>query len=135
MRMTSHRQFLCAFVALGFAGTAWSQADPTKPSAAWLAAHGGQPMQAETGLAGAQIVLSGASRRFVVVDGNIVRPGQVHNGAKLVSVGDGNSVWQKGGVRETPDMSPAVQKTPVVVAQAQAAKKQNHKKQVNGELR
>lgn len=134
--MHSCRRFLGAVMALGAAGAAWSQADPTKPSAAWMAAHGGQPLQAESGPGDAQIIVNSAARRFVIVDGNVVRPGELHNGARLVSIGDGSTLWEKGGVRAAPTMPPTLQKTPVTQAPvAVATTRKKHNKQANGELR
>ncbi|MBE7942727.1 MULTISPECIES: hypothetical protein [Ramlibacter] len=119
------RPLAFALVALASAG-AQAQADPTKPSAAWLAAQAKSPGQKEpeatesSGPANAQILLSGRARRFAMVDGHVVRPGESYNGAKLVAVGEEGAVWDRGGTRESSSMTPAVQKTTVAADKAKA---------------
>lgn len=124
-RRVSLQPVAVALLALAAAGV-HAQSDPTKPSAAWLAAQAKAQGQKEpdpgesSGPANAQILLSSGSRRFVVVDGHVVRPGESYNGAKLVAIGESGAVWDRGGTRESPSMTPAVQKTTVAAAKAHA---------------
>jgi hypothetical protein len=57
------------------------------------------------------VVVSGANRKFVLVDGNAVHPGETYRGAKLLSIAPNGPVWQRGGARETDTMSPNVEKS------------------------
>jgi len=88
--------------------------DPTRPASQWLASQaptsgvqgeldGAQPP-------GVQITVIGTARRFAVVDGHKVQVGEIHQGAKLVSV-DSHSVWLKnGGARVELQITPNVRK-------------------------
>jgi hypothetical protein len=101
---------LAAPLLLLLAQTAQAQADPTRPPS--------QRSAADDAAQGGQVVVSGAKRRFVLVDGHAVHPGETWNGAKLLSVGPEGAVWQRGDTRESVNMSPNVQKTVLPAASA-----------------
>jgi hypothetical protein len=104
---------------LGLAATALSYAqtsgDPTKPAPVWLAlqpkAPGAAAVEVDAGTPGAQIVVVGPTRKFAMVDGQAVRPGETYKGSKLLNIGPDGLVWQTEGRRELTSMSPGVQKT------------------------
>lgn len=120
---------------------ACAQADPTRPSAAWVAAQQpGGAAQEQPGRDGhgTQAVVAGAGRRFVIVDGHTVHPGETYRGAKLVSVGPEGAVWQRGKTRETLTLSPNVEKSavqPASAARRGAANERQHKADHGGEGR
>jgi hypothetical protein len=123
---------LAGFAAHGMAAA--QMADPTRPPGAYVA--GQQPRAAE-GLADpastdAQIVVSGPSRRFAIVNGQAVRPGETVNGARLVAINKDGAVWDRDGVTERSDSSPAIRKT---IRQAEPKDgKSKAKKSANGEV-
>ena len=88
--------------------------DPTRPPAAWTAAQtrgaGGQQAAAEGGASTVQVLVTGPTRRFAMVDGHAVRLGETYNGARLVAINSDGVVWQREGGRETASMSPGIQK-------------------------
>jgi hypothetical protein len=62
--------------------------DPLQPAAAWLTAH------PQTGLAdangagasGLQIIVSGRSRKFAIIDGRVVVPGDAYNDTQVATI-------------------------------------------------
>jgi hypothetical protein len=113
-----------------------SQADPTRPAAAWLAAQpraSGAEAVAEPVTPGVHIVVTGPTRTFAMVDGKAVRPGEIHNGSRLVAIDRNGVTWSRGGIQEKSSMSPGVEKT---APSKQAALQQGpkaRKNPVNGE--
>ncbi len=101
----------------GLAASALSYAqsgDPTKPAPAWLALQSkvpGAAVEVERETPGAQIVIIGPSRKFAMVDGHAVRPGETYKGSKLLGIGPEGVTWQTEGRRELTTMSPGVAKT------------------------
>ena len=96
------------------ASAAHAQADPTRPHPLWLAAQPrlpGTEATPEPSMPAAHIVVTGPSRRFAVVEGEAVRPGESYNGSKLVGIEAGGVVWQRSGSHERATMSPGVEKT------------------------
>lgn len=105
---------LAALLASTCAATAYAQADPTRPAAAWLAAQpraAGSEAPVEARTPEVQIVVIGPARRFAIVNGEAVYAGETRNGAKLVDIEHGGVVWQRAGGQEKSSMSPGVQKT------------------------
>jgi hypothetical protein len=90
-------------------------ADPTRPTAAWLAAQpraaGTQPPVSEAAPPGVQIVVTGPSRKFAIVDGEPVHPGETHDGAKLLTIDEGGVMWQRGSSHESSSMNAGAEKT------------------------
>ena len=104
---------------VGLAASAFAHAqtsgDPTKPPPAWLALQpkppGAAAVEVDAGSPGAQIVVVGPTRKFAMVDGQAVRPGETYKGSKLLVIGPDGLIWQTEGRRELTSMSPGVQKT------------------------
>lgn len=100
---------------------AQTSGDPTRPSPAWMALQPKPPgvaaVQVEAGAPGAQIVVVGPTRKFAMVDGQAVRPGETYKGSKLLGIGSNGLLWQTEGRREFTSMSPGVQKTDPAAAQ------------------
>jgi len=96
---------------------AQTYADPTRPAAKWLAAQqaatGNEPA-ADPLTPEANIVMIGPVRSFVIVAGQAIRPGESLNGYKLIAVNRDRIVWQRNGVGEKANMSPAVQKKTLI---------------------
>jgi hypothetical protein len=88
--------------------------DPTRPAPVWQALHPklpGAAVEVAPSTPGAQIVIVGPARKFAMVDGEAVRPGETYKGSKLLAIGPDGLIWQTEGRREMTSMSPAVQKT------------------------
>lgn len=101
---------------------AQASGDPTRPAVAWLAVQPKLPgavVEAAPGTPGAQIVVSGPSRKFAMVDGNAVRTGETYKGSKLLGIGADGLTWQTGDKLEMSSMSPAVIKAPPATQQPQ----------------
>lgn len=96
---------------------AQAQFDPTRPHPAWLAAQiqatqsGAPEVTPEPPIPNAQILVTGPSRRFAIVDGKAVSPGQTYNGSKLLSIDGADTVWQRSAGREKSSMTPGVDKS------------------------
>lgn len=106
--------FAIAGLVISALAYAQSSGDPTRPPPAWLALQPrlpGAPVEVERGTPGAQIVIVGPSRKFAMVDGQAVYPGETYRGSKLLGIGHDGVTWQTDGHREKTSMSPAVQKT------------------------
>jgi hypothetical protein len=122
---------LTAFACAGHAALGQT-ADPTRPSAAWRAAQARAAGSEPAADAGAEISIERPKGAFVVIDGTVVRPGQMHNGAKLLGVGKNGAVWQRGGASEETEGNGTVVKTAVGGDGSRALRR---KTQTNGESR
>lgn len=103
-------------IATSVLAIAQTSGDPTRPPPAWLAMQPRPPGAAAVevdavGTPGAQIIIVGPARKFAMVDGHAVRPGETYKGSKLLSIGPDGVTWQTEGRREFTSMSPGVQKT------------------------
>lgn len=111
-------------------------ADPTRPPGAWMAAQQphspGSELATEPASPGAQIVVISPTRKFAMVNGQAVRPGETYNGARLVAIYEDGVAWQRDGVTERTRNSPAVQKK-IRGAEPMASAKKS-RKTVNGEV-
>jgi hypothetical protein len=98
--------FTATAVLIVWAGTARAQSnvDPTRPPAFMPpGAQSGAAQSEEVApesIPAARIIVGGASRRFVVVDGHMVRVGETYRQAKLVDVNREGAVWLRKGVYE-----------------------------------
>jgi len=67
-----------------------STKDPTVPPAVWLAAQpsvpGAAPQDAVQAASRVQVILVGKTRRFALVDGNVVKVGDVVNDSKVLAI-------------------------------------------------
>jgi len=109
-----------------------SLADPTRPAPEWLAAQPGGEAVVNGDVAGLKVIVIGPSRKFAVIDGQLVPFRGTYNGARLVSIHPDGVVMQRDGSREKLSMSPAVEKR-VQVSKPVATKSKSRKKVVNGE--
>lgn len=131
------RLFSALLVSLSHAAMVHAGAltDPTRPAAEWLAAQPvapGAPAASNNAASGLQVLVVGPARKFAIIDGQLVRYGETHNGAKLVGVRPEGVVMQKDGSKEILSMSPAAQKK-VRASEPVAGKPKSRKKVVNGE--
>lgn len=92
--------------------------DPTRPPAAWLSAleRGANPSEAQGAQDGdpkapVQLVLSGATRRFAIVRGELVGSGADPKSPRLVELKPGQVVIETQQGTETLGMFPGVEKT------------------------
>lgn len=127
------------FVIVGLASSslihAQTAGDPTKPAPAWLALQPkllGAPVEVERGTPGAQIVIVGPARKFAMVDGQAVRPGETYKGSKLLSIGPDVVIWQTDGHRELTTMTPGVVKTDPAIRQSKQPGAKPRAKTLNG---
>lgn len=107
---------LCA-LSQGALGSARAQSvpDPTRPPAAWLATQpGGAAMTAEQDSgAGLRILVIGKSRKFAVADGQVLRPGDDYDGAKVRAIGPDGLVVQEDTGSRTLKLAPGIEKKAV----------------------
>ncbi len=104
----------CLVLASTGALRAETVSDPTRPPDAWLAL---QPQAAPTGLptdptdgAGARVTVLGRTSRFAVVDGQVVKVGDVIRGAKVVAISAETVTLQESGGRRVLSLTPGVVK-------------------------
>jgi hypothetical protein len=109
---------------MGFAvlapAQAQSLADPTRPAAEWLAMQPAAPGSAPVAgpadapdaesLPAASIVVTGKSRNFALVDGQVVAVGKRFSASKPPTSGTGSVVWKKHVDKDEPAMKPATEK-------------------------
>jgi hypothetical protein len=109
MRINLKRCFP-SIVALGCITAAWGDTrfDPTMPPAAWWAAQSNAPattpatatapaagtVATQDESSGVQLILIGASRRFALIDGQVVKAGDAYNGSKVVAIKPNEVVTQ-----------------------------------------
>lgn len=119
--MTSHtRSHVWPLLALAAGlslSTAQAQApaaaDPTRPPDAWLAL---QPPAPDSGVpqnpdSGARVTVTGAkNHRYAVVDGQVVKPGDEVNGAKVVGIKANAVTLKQNDSRQVLSLTPGVQK-------------------------
>lgn len=85
-------RWLLLLLASGWFTGAWGEgmSDPTLPAPAWLAAQQGAQGAAAPGeqdvSSGVQLILIGQSRKFAMIDGQVIKPGDTYNGSKVVSI-------------------------------------------------
>jgi len=138
----------CALAALGMAAcsAAWGQAlsDPTRPPPAWIAAQAKKTdgsLDASAALAGAppgvsaagvaegeaaprlQSLLIGPSRKYAIINGQLVSVGETYKDAKLVEVRPNEVVLHSEHGRQTLKLFPDVEKRPVAAEGGRAPAK------------
>ena len=118
---------LAAWFCLGAAGTAQAQAvaDPTRPPDAWLAAQPAAPQTdaapAQSADSGAHVTVTGKNRRYAVIDGQVVKPGDQINGARVVAIKANSVTLKQNDSRQVLSLTPGVEKkTPKPVRQPKA---------------
>ena len=103
--------FLIAAISLA-AGAHAEGKDPTVPPAAWLAA---QPVAPGTQAAlpggdtsSVRLVLVGKTRKLALIDGQVIKPGDMHNGAKVAAIGRNQVLMEEK--EKSLKLAPGVQK-------------------------
>lgn len=109
---------LGAVIALSLSGSPYaledgSTKDPTVPPAAWLAAQPkapGAPVVEVTGgdASSVRVTIVGKTRRFALIDGQVVKVGDIHNGSKVVAIRSGEVVVEDA--TKSLKMAPGVEK-------------------------
>lgn len=110
-------------------------ADPTRPAPEWLAAQPPVPGGEVVGNSSAprvQVIVIGRSRKFAIIDGQLIRYGDTYNGSRLAGIHPDGVVMQKDGSKEKLSMSPAVEKK-VRVSKPVTGRVKSEKNVVNGE--
>ncbi len=108
-----------AVLALGCLAPAWGQAlsDPTRPPREWLAAlpkDAGAPSAAEEDVSPRlQSLVLGPSRKYAIIDGQLVGVGDRFNDARVVAVRPAGVVLRSERGTETLKLFPDVEKRPV----------------------
>jgi hypothetical protein len=119
-----------AALALGCFSPAWGQvlSDPTRPPQAWLAAQpkaAGAPAAAEQEqevVPQLQSLLIGPSRRYALIDGQLVGVGDRFKDARVVAVKPAEVVLRSERGTQTLRLFPDVEKRPVKPVVADAAR-------------
>jgi hypothetical protein len=97
------------------AAIAGTPSDPTRPSPKWINAQPDasgaakvkeQPMET-------QVILHGADRKIVVVDGVMVRVGETYNGDRLKEVKRNEVIWKRSAMPERDTPRPQIHKSNV----------------------
>lgn len=107
--------------------------DPTRPPDAWLAlqpATADSPQASKGDEAGLSVIVLGPTRKFAIIDGQLVRQGHSANGVRLVSLRSESAVVQTDNSTDRLSMSPAVVKK---IRPAKPAASRPAKQVVNGE--
>ena len=106
-----------AAVALGCLSPAWGQAlsDPTRPPPAWIAAHpkaAGAPATEQAAASQLQSLLIGPSRRYAIIDGQLLGVGDRYRDARVVAVRPDGVVLRSASGTRTLKLFPDVEKHP-----------------------
>ncbi len=130
-------RFAVAALALGCFSAAWAQAlpDPTRPPAAWLAAQAkAAPGTAMAGVAEPESVprlqslLIGPSRRYAIIEGQLVGVGDTFGDARVVEVRPTEVVLRSERGTQTLKLFPDVEKRAVAAADAETKTKRPPRK-------
>ena len=113
--MTNHYRHairhLAPLLALGWCAlaSAGTLTDPTRPPDAWLAAQGSYVTDDDA--SSGQVLLLGRTRRFAVIDGQLVKPGDTLNGAKVLAIRpNGVVVVEENAEPQLLKLTPAIEK-------------------------
>ncbi len=95
--------------------SAVSLSDPTLPHPAWLAIHQ-PPSEAENLMlqeapSKARLTIVGKSRKFAIVDGQLVKPGDDYKGSKVLDIKAGEVVMRDKS--KSLQVNPLINKKPV----------------------
>ena len=136
---TGLKRWLLPFLVLDwFSGAVWgdTRSDPTTPPSVWLAANpstkAATSVVNQDDLSGIQLLVIGRSRKFAVIDGQVVRPGETYNGSKVLSIKPDEVVVQDASksLKVTPGVEKRVARSITLKKSGQAARKS--KESVNG---
>lgn len=120
-RLKPHRLWpvLCLLVSMcPLAHAEDTRPDPMRPPEAWLAL---QPKKAAPTTdaddnSGARVTIIGKQQRYAVVDGQVVKPGDMVNGAKVLSIQPNSVTVRQNDGRKHLSLTPGVEKKPSVPA-------------------
>lgn len=116
-------------LALGQLGMAQAQTapDPTRPPEAWLAL---QPQLAVPGAmlnvdqdSGVKVTVTGKNRRYALVDGQLVKTGDIVNGARVVAISPNTVTLQQNNARTVMSVAPGVAKKTTPLRRSPAPEK------------
>lgn len=103
--------FLLAAISLA-GGVHAAGKDPTVPPAAWLAvqpvAPGTQAAVSAVDSSSVRLVLVGKTRKLALIDGQVIKPGDTHNGAKVEAIGRNQVLMEEK--EKSLKLAPGVQK-------------------------
>ena len=108
---------LLALIVLGLTTSAWgeSRIDPTVIPPAWLAAQpvtpGAAPVLAKEPTPIVQVIVIGKSRKFAVIDGQVVKSGEILNDSQVVDIKSGEVVTKDSS--KSLKLNPSVEKKSV----------------------
>lgn len=132
MRTRFRARVFAAALALGSGFAAWGQAtgqvllDPTRPPPEWLAAQpkaAGVPGEADPGAAPQlQSLVIGPSRRYAIIEGQLVGVGDTFKDARVVAVRPSGVVLRSERGTQTLRLYPDVEKRPVKPMAADAGR-------------
>ena len=129
MRTRFRAGVIAAALALGGGTTAWGQAtlpDPTRPPQAWLDAQpkaAGVTAEADAGAAPQlQSLVIGPSRRYAIIEGQLVGVGDTFKDARVVAVRPTEVVLRSERGTQTLRLYPDVEKRPVKPVAADAGR-------------
>ena len=100
--------------ALGWVSCVWANVagDPTEAPAVWIAAQPVAPGSVPRAMGEAspelQVILTGRSRKLVVVNGEVVKVGDLYKGSKVVAIRGDKLVLEDAS--KSVDMTPGVSK-------------------------
>lgn len=110
---------------------AWS-ADPTAPAPAWLEVNppplaAAEPVYEEEAEGNGKMTITGKSRRFAIVNGQTVKPGDDFNGSRVQAIHPGKIVTEDAekSLRLTPSVKCRVSKAPSAGKVATSRKQPN----------
>ena len=129
-------KYCLSLMALGWFGGAWAQTlvDPTRPPAAWLALQPGGAGAAALGdqdaSSGVRVTVVGRTKKFAVIDGQVVKPGDSYNGTKVLAIKPGEVVVRENDAAKSLKLAPGVvKKLPARTTKGPASKR---KESANG---
>ena len=118
--MSGLKQWLLPLLALGWCTAAWGAtlSDPTLPPPAWLAAQSTAPGAAapveQNVSPGLRLTLVGPSRKFALINGQVVKPGDVYNGSRVLAIKSGKVVVEDAS--KSLNLAPGVEKKVITPA-------------------
>ena len=111
--MSAVKRWLLPSLALGWFAGAWaaSLSDPTRPPPAWQALQPGATGAADQDAAsGLRLTVVGRTRKFAIIDGQVVKPGDTYDGSKVLVIKSGEVVVQDNAASKSLKLTPGVEK-------------------------
>ncbi len=117
LSMARFKLLLLALLVLGLTTSAWAESriDPTVMPPAWLAAQpvipGAATVEAKKPTPIVQLIVIGKSRKFAVIDGQVVKSGEILNESQIVDIKSGEVVTKDSS--KSLKLNPSVEKKSV----------------------